>query len=113
MDQGSDELRSSNIKAKNPLKDKKVLLAFYHGDPLASTASLVSMPFFVITAISRLLKEFLPFSRKYNTYLIRHWSGAILNYNGLQLRAGCSFVKGAIISPSCIMVNISYAIIIF
>ena len=30
MDQGSDELRSSNIKGKNPFKDKKVRLAFYH-----------------------------------------------------------------------------------
>ena len=30
MDQGSDELRSSNIKGKNPLKDKKVRLAMYH-----------------------------------------------------------------------------------
>ena len=30
MDQGSDELRSSNIKGKNPLKDKRVRLAMYH-----------------------------------------------------------------------------------
>ncbi len=30
MDQGADELRSSNIKGKNPLKDKKVRLAMYH-----------------------------------------------------------------------------------
>ena len=30
MDQGSDELRSSNIKGKNPLKDKNVRLAMYH-----------------------------------------------------------------------------------
>ena len=30
MDQGSDELRSSNIKGANPLKDKKVRLAMYH-----------------------------------------------------------------------------------
>ena len=30
MDQGVDELRSSNIKGKNPFKDKKVRLAFYH-----------------------------------------------------------------------------------
>ena len=30
MDQGIDELRSSNIKGKNPLKDKRVRLAMYH-----------------------------------------------------------------------------------
>ena len=30
MDQGSDELRSSNIKGENPLKDKNVRLAMYH-----------------------------------------------------------------------------------
>ena len=30
MDQGVDELRSSNVKGKNPFKDKKVRLAFYH-----------------------------------------------------------------------------------
>ena len=30
MDQGSDELRSSNIKGANPLKDKRVRLAMYH-----------------------------------------------------------------------------------
>ncbi len=30
MDQGIDELRSSNIKGKNPFKDKRVRLAFYH-----------------------------------------------------------------------------------
>ena len=30
MDQGVDELRSSNIKGKNPFKDKNVRLAFYH-----------------------------------------------------------------------------------
>ncbi len=30
MDQGSKELRSSNIKGKNPLKDKRVRLAMYH-----------------------------------------------------------------------------------
>jgi len=30
MDQGSDELRSSNVKGANPLKDKRVRLAMYH-----------------------------------------------------------------------------------
>ena len=30
MDQGSDELRSSNIKGANPFKDKRVRLAMYH-----------------------------------------------------------------------------------
>ena len=30
MDQGIDELRSSNVKGKNPLKDKRVRLAMYH-----------------------------------------------------------------------------------
>tara|TARA_Y100000590_G_scaffold75748_1_gene83734 strand:- start:657 stop:2222 length:1566 start_codon:yes stop_codon:yes gene_type:complete len=30
MDQGSDELRSSNVKGKNPLADKRVRLAMYH-----------------------------------------------------------------------------------
>ena len=30
MDQGSDELNSSNIKGKNPFADKRVRLAMYH-----------------------------------------------------------------------------------
>ena len=30
MDQGVDELRSSNVKGKNPFKNKKVRFAFYH-----------------------------------------------------------------------------------
>ena len=50
-------------------------------------------------------RKFLPFSRKYNTYIVRHWSGEILRYNSMDLRTSCSFVKGAILSPNCINVR--------
>ena len=48
--------------------------------------------------------EFQPFARKYNTYQIKHWSGMTLSYNSSQLKSGCSFIKGAVLSPNCIEV---------
>ena len=54
---------------------------------------------------TQLQTEFQPFARKYNTYTIKHWSGNVISYNSSQLKLGCSFVKGAVLSPNCLKVS--------
>ena len=54
-----------------------------------------------------LITEFKPFARKYSTNVIKHWSGRTLNYNTSTLRLGCAFIKGAVLSPNCLTVNIT------
>ena len=54
---------------------------------------------------TQLKTDFQPFARKYNTYQINHWSGNVIIYNSSQLKLGCSFVKGAVLSPNCLNVS--------
>ena len=54
---------------------------------------------------NQLQTEFQPFARKYSTYQIKHWSGNVISYNSSQLKSGCSFVKGAVLSPNCLKVS--------
>ena len=54
---------------------------------------------------TKLQTEFQPFARKYSTYQIKHWSGNVISYDSSQLKSGCSFVKGAVLSPNCLKVS--------
>ena len=53
---------------------------------------------------TQLKTEFQPFAKKYDTYQIKHWSGNVISYNSSLLKSGCSFVKGAVLSPNCLKV---------
>ena len=62
---------------------------------------------------NNLVAEFQPFARKYSTNVIKHWSGRTLNYNSSTLRSGCAFIKGAVLSPNCLTVNIMMFLLLF
>jgi peptide/nickel transport system substrate-binding protein len=70
MDQGSDELRSSNIKGRNPFKDKRVRQAFYQAidieaikknvmSDLSSPAGIITFP--GVTGYTKELDKRLPY----------------------------------------------------
>ena len=79
MDQAADELRSSNIKGKNPFKDKRVRQAFYQAidieaikkkvmRDLSSPAGIITFP--GVTGYTKALDERLPFDAESSKALL-------------------------------------------